>query len=316
MNQLSDISPDRIGPNPDNPRMIFRQEEMDSLMMSIAKHGVQVPITVYKDKGKYILLDGERRWRCSKKLNLKSIPALVQAKPNKLQNLLLMSNIHALREQWDYFTIATNLQKIIDLWESEQSETPNEIELSEATGLTRGQIRRCNLLLGLPERFKLMLLEELQLPKSRQKLTEDLFIEMERSLKTVVKRLPRFDGEIDRIRDVLISKVKNGVISAVTDFRQLGKIATSIENLNVEEKSAERAISKIFTDNDVSITDTYKNTVEFLYDERNVFHQLTLLNEYFDEIIDEQTVNVLDEKFIEELASLYDRVGKVLRSYK
>jgi len=316
MNQLRNISPDIVKPNPENPRMIFRQEEMDTLMVSIAKHGVQVPITVYKDGAKFVLIDGERRWRCAKKLNLKKIPALVQEKPNKLQNLILMSNIHALREQWDYFTIATNLQKIIDLWTKEHKVKPNEIELSSATGLTRGQIRRCNLLLDLPDNFKEMLMEELKLPKSKQKLSEDLFIEMEKSLKTVVKRIPKFENNLKEIRHVLVDKVKSGVITAVTDFRQLGKIATAIQNLDIEEKKAEKALQRIFTKNKVNIIDTYKDTVEFEYDEKRVFNQLAILNEYFEDIIDEGTVTELDNDFINELEELYKRLGIVLRNYK
>src|ERR1017187_9800389 len=97
--KLQQISPDEIERNPENPRLAFRQDEMENLMVSIARHGVQVPVSVYKEAGKYRLLDGERRWRCAKKLNLRFIPALVQAKPSELQNLVLMYNIHALREQ-------------------------------------------------------------------------------------------------------------------------------------------------------------------------------------------------------------------------
>ncbi|MEW8403717.1 MAG: ParB/RepB/Spo0J family partition protein [Candidatus Thiodiazotropha taylori] len=316
MNKLLQIPPDNIKPNPDNPRLIFRQEEMDVLMMSIARHGVQVPITVYRDRNNYVLLDGERRWRCSKKLNLKTIPALVQDKPTQLQNLLLMSNIHALREQWDYFTIATNLQKIINLWIDEKNTEPNEIDLSEATGLTRGQIRRCNLLLGLPSKFKDMLIDELQLPKSKQKVSEDLFIEMEKSLKTVTKRLPRYEESLDEIRDVLVSKVRKGVISAVTDFRQLGKIATAIKNLDLKEKTAVNALNRIFSDNKINITDTYKKTVEFQYDEKKFYNQLSSLNQYFEEIIEEESVKELDEDFIKELAELHLLVGHILREYK
>lgn len=97
---LKMIAPGDISPNPENPRLIFRQEEMESLLLSIDRYGIQVPITVYLDGGRYYLLDGERRWRCAGKLGLKSIPAIVQAKPTELQNLVLMYNIHALREQW------------------------------------------------------------------------------------------------------------------------------------------------------------------------------------------------------------------------
>ena len=222
--KLQNIPPGKIHPNPENPRLIFRQDEMDSLMVSIDSHGILVPLSVYRENNDYILIDGERRLRCAKKLNLPSIPALVQKKPTELQNLLLMYNIHALREQWDYYTIASNLARVIDLYERENGSKPNEIELSESTGLTRGQIRRCRLLLDLPEEFKELLLKELQLPKSQQKLTEDFFIEMERALKTVVIRFPAYKDNLDSIRNTLVEKFRKGTIQAVTDFRQMSKL--------------------------------------------------------------------------------------------
>ena len=95
--KLQQIPPEKIDRNPDNPRLIFRQEEMDSLMVSIDTLGIQVPLTVYREGRGYRLIDGERRWRCARKLNLKAVPALVQEKPTELENLLLMYNIHALQ---------------------------------------------------------------------------------------------------------------------------------------------------------------------------------------------------------------------------
>ena len=117
---LRQISSKKIRPNPENPRLIFRQDEMDSLMVSIDAHGILVPLTVYQENNDYFLIDGERRLRCANKLNLTSVPALVQGKPTELQNLLLMYNIHALREQWDYYTIASNLARVIELYELEK----------------------------------------------------------------------------------------------------------------------------------------------------------------------------------------------------
>jgi len=310
---LRNLSPDDISPNPENPRIIFRQEEMESLMLSIAKLGVQVPITAYEDGGKYYLLDGERRWRCSKKLNLRTIPTLIQDKPTPLNNLLLMYNIHALREQWDYYTIASKLQRIINLYSEEYGRIPNETELSEETGLSRGQVRRCQLLLKLPERFKDMLLEELERPKSQQKLTEDFFIEMERSLKTVINRVPDFADNIEDIRDTLIEKYRNGAIGAVTDFRQLSKIATSIENLGVAERKAKSALGKVFNSNNkVGISDVYKQTVEFEYDEKKAEQHISFLYEYFEEIIEEDKLNLLDSEFLDELKRLQTQLTKLL----
>lgn len=145
--KLKQIPIDLIGPNPENPRIVFRQEELDSLLISIKRIGIQVPISVYEDGERYVLIDGERRWRTARKLNHKTIPAIIQEKPTTLKNLLLMFNIHSLREQWDLFTIANKITKLIDLLAAELGHRPNEIELSEQTGLSRGKIRRCNLLI-------------------------------------------------------------------------------------------------------------------------------------------------------------------------
>lgn len=311
--KLSQIPPDDIVSNPENPRIIFRQEEMESLLVSISNLGIQVPITVYKDRKKYVLIDGERRWRCAKKLNLKKIPALVQEKPTPLQNLLLMYNIHALREQWDYYTIASKLKRVKKLFKLEFDREPNEVELSEQTGLKRGQIRRCQLLLDLPNRFQDMLLKELELPKSRQKLSEDFFIEMERSLKTVTKRLPEFANNIDSIRDTLVKKFKKGSIGAVTDFRYLSKIATAIKNLGIKKATAERALSKIFDpENKVGIRDQYKKTVEFEYEEKNVSRQIENLIEFFDDILKDHKQDQLDKEFRGAIEKLYERLKKLL----
>lgn len=307
--RLKYLSPDEILPNPENPRIFFRQEELESLVVSIAKIGIQVPIAVYQDQGKYYLLDGERRWRSSQKLNLKKIPALIQDKPSPLQNLLLMYNIHALREQWDYFTIASKLQRIIDLFEKEEGYKPNEIELSEKTGLARGQIRRCNLLLSLPKEYHELLLKELELPKFKQKLSEDFFIEMEKSLKTVTNNFPQFSDNLNEIRNTLIEKYREGVINAVTDFRQLAKIATSVNNLGLEEEAVEKALENIFIPkNNVDIKETFKNTVEFEYDEQHAYRQLTFLLEYVGEIQQENQISDLDATFIDNLKNLYQQL--------
>ena len=311
--KLQQIPPEKIDRNPDNPRLIFRQEEMDSLMVSIDTHGIQVPLSVYLEGSGYRLIDGERRWRCARKLNLKTVPALVQEKPTELENLLLMYNIHALREQWDYYAIASKLTRVIELFIHENGYEPNEKELSEATGLTRGSIRRCRLLLSLPEKFKDMLLVELELPKAQQKLSEDFFIEMERSLKTVTKRLPEYEGRLGEIRETLIGTFREGTIPAVTDFRQLSKIATAVDNLDVAKKTAKRSLDKIFNAQDrTSIRKAYEETVEFGYDEKKASRQIQSLTEFFDEVIDARLEKDLDKEFLSHLNELYERLKTLL----
>ncbi len=311
---LKQIPVSQIQPNKDNPRLVFRQEEMESLMVSIDNHGIQVPITVFSDGDGFTLLDGERRWRCAKKLSLKTIPALIQEKPTELENLVLMYNIHALREQWDYFTIASKLDDVMRLYEQEHSVVANEVILSELTGLTRGAIRRCQLLLNLPDRFKVMLRDELEKPKAQQRLSEDFFIEMERSLKTVTNRIPEFESELDNMRNGLITKFRDGRISAVTDFRQLSKIATAVQTLGVAEQKARRALRKVFNpDNKTNIRDAYRDTVEFGYVEKRAGQNVRSLLEFIENVEKEHLDGELDEPLIADLTSLHDLIGRILR---
>lgn len=309
---VREISPDEIERNPENPRLFFRSEEMDTLLASIQRYGIQVPITVYQDKRRYTLIDGERRWRCAKKLNLQKIPALVQPKPSELTNLLLMFNIHALREQWDYFTIANKLPNVIALYEEENKTTPNEIELSAITGLTRGQIRRCRYLLDMPKRYRHMLAIELALPKQQQKLSEDLFIEMERSLKTVQNYVPDAVDNLNSARDALIGKFRREVIGNITDFRMLSKIATSINNLGVKETRARQAITQIFNpNNNVGIEELYAEHFELRYDEKKITQNIQSLTEYLAAHTDSD--EDLAQDIREALKKLQRLIIKVLR---
>jgi ParB family chromosome partitioning protein len=253
---LKQISPDIILSNPDNPRIYFRPKEMEELEVSIQKIGIQVPVSVFEDSnGNYVLIDGERRTRCARKLNLDTIPALVQKQPSHLQNLLLMSSIHALREQWDYLTIALNLEKILKLYKKELGEKPSESTLSKETGLSRSQIRRCMLLLNIPSRYRDELKDELNKKKSDQIITEDFFLEMEGALRAVNRRFPEYVERVDEIRDTLIKKRRDGIIGAVTDFRKLTKIATSPDNVRIRKNTINRALDKVFSP-------TNKSTIE------------------------------------------------------
>jgi len=312
---LREISPDRIKRNPENPRLFFRDEEMDTLTASIKRYGVQVPITVYADGSEFVLIDGERRWRCARKLNLHRIPALVQEKPTRLENLLLMFNIHALREQWDYLTIARKLPDVIELFEREKGREPTEAELSELTGLTRGQIRRCRFLLDLPDRYRELLEKELALPKQIQTLSEDFFIEMERALKTVRTRVPNAVPNLNAARDALIAKFRGKIITNITDFRKLSKIATSINNIGVKEAKAREALREIFNPSTkTSISDVYAEHFEMRYDERKVLLSVESIYEYLEYSMDQDSDIEIGNDLREKLIKLQALIRRLLKS--
>jgi len=67
--------------NPDQPRKIFTEAEVDELAASIREKGVLQPILVRPAPGapgEYQIVAGERRWRAAQKAGLRSVPVLVR----------------------------------------------------------------------------------------------------------------------------------------------------------------------------------------------------------------------------------------------
>ncbi len=80
MERIHRLSIELIEPNLNQPRRHFDQKSIEELADSIKKHGVLQPIIVSptKDKDKFQLIAGERRWRAAKLAGLATIPAIVR----------------------------------------------------------------------------------------------------------------------------------------------------------------------------------------------------------------------------------------------
>jgi ParB family chromosome partitioning protein len=304
--KLLQVDTELIDRNPDNPRINFRQAELDELQESIRLYGVQVPISVYKQDGRYVLIDGERRWRCCLKLNKKKIPALVQEKPTPLTNLILMFNIHSLREQWDLLTIALKLPKVIKFLTEDLGRTPNEREISEKTGLARGVIRRCKLLIDLPDEYKESIKDELTKPRSQQILTEDFFIEMERALTTVSRAMPEVVPDRNAARDVLIKKYKTNVIGNLVQLRQIPKIARA-ESVEANKAVAKSALKKLFQENHYTIEQAYEDSVSEAYSERDIVSRAHSLTERLARL----SPGDIDDELRETLGELREQIQRL-----
>jgi len=235
------------------------------------------------------------------------MPALVQEKPDTLTNLLLMFSIHALREQWDLLTMASKLPAIIDLLQRKTRKRPTEAQISEETSLKRSTIRRCKLLIDLPQHYLDDMLLELRKPKNEQKLTEDFFIEMERGLKTVERAMPRAlpDGDKDKARRVLIKKFKSSVIDNRTHFRNLGKIARA-EGIDEETRLA--ALLQVFGDNQYSLETAFNESVAGLYVEKDILSKISSLEARIEDLDPDE----LDEDLRSRLKELDKKIRALL----
>jgi ParB family chromosome partitioning protein len=308
---LRQIPPTQISRNPDNPRLFFRDEDMDPLIESIRNVGVLVPLTVYRESADhYVLLDGERRWRAARRLNRPTVPAIVQPKPPKLENILRMFNIHNVRTEWDQLASALKLGEVVALIKKEQGHDPTTNELASLLGLTPSAVRRLLDIWRLPEEHKAIIREELKKPKAQQKLTEDFFFELQKAVKTI----KRYEPEVLPTRedekafgDSMIEKYGAGKIDSIIQFRSVSRIARG-EKSGVSKRRVVSALTRLMKENDYSIPRAYEATVEHPLWEKDLRNRIRDLSKKLEEIGAEG----VDDDVRSELLSLRDRINRIL----
>lgn len=273
--QVRFLDPNLLNPNPDNPRLIFHEDELNTLADSISKQGILVPLTIYQDGKKYFLLDGERRWRCSLRLGLSSVPVIIQPKPDYMQNLMMMFAIHNARRDWDPLPTALKLEELEKEFIKRHRYTPTVTELSGIASIPRGEIIRLKKLLKLPKEYRKELLEELNKPRSAQVLTVDHVIETSGGVEALAKRGLISGNEIEPLRRAIIQKFRDKVIDNTVAPRKLRNLARAVERNEVSISTAQLVIHKLLTDPKYSIDQAYLETVERA-DFEHGLEQLTL----------------------------------------
>ncbi len=248
--------------NPENPRLIFRQEELDELQDSIAQNGILVPLTIFQDGRHFYILDGERRWRCASKLGLPKVPVIVQPKPDRLQNLMMMFAIHNARKDWDPLPTAFKLEELENEFTKRNSKKPTESELAGIASLSRGEVRRLKVLLSLPRDYRSELMGELDKPRSKQEITVDHVLEATRAAAALRKRSVVDQSEEERLRRAIIDKFRSKVINNTVAPRKLVRMARAVQRGEVSQTAARTAVRKLITEPKYDIDRAFKDTVE------------------------------------------------------
>lgn len=140
---IVELDIDSIEVNPFQPRSNFNDVALRELATSIKELGVIQPITVRKlDFNKYQLVSGERRYRASKLIGLKTIPSYIRiANDQESLEMALVENIQ--RQDLDPIEIALSYQRLIDEIELTQE------KLSDRVGKKRSTIANYMRLLKL-----------------------------------------------------------------------------------------------------------------------------------------------------------------------
>lgn len=124
---------EKIDRNLEQPRRSFPPESINAIALSLESNGQQEPIILIdQQNGRYLLFDGERRWRGAKQLNWATLEAVVIPQPEALHRRVLLASLH--RENLNPLDTAEALVKEIAFQSHLQSE---EIPRILRTGVRR-----------------------------------------------------------------------------------------------------------------------------------------------------------------------------------
>ncbi|MEL7471004.1 MAG: ParB/RepB/Spo0J family partition protein [Pseudomonadota bacterium] len=137
---------DLIEANPDQPRRVFREAELDELAMSLKSHGLLQPVLLRPhpaDAKKYQIIAGERRWRAAQRAEIHSVPAVIRdVNDRELLEFAIVENVQ--RVDLDPIEEARGYAQLIEHYGYTQE------ELSGVIGKSRSQLANAMRLLALP----------------------------------------------------------------------------------------------------------------------------------------------------------------------
>ena len=146
---INEVEMKLIFANPNQPRSFFDEEALTELATSIRELGVISPITLRQNEnGTYQIIAGERRFRASKLIGMKTIPAYVKtAEDEQVMEMALIENIQ--REDLNAIEIALTFYRLMEEYKLTQE------RLSVRVGKKRTTIANYLRLLRLPAEIQM-----------------------------------------------------------------------------------------------------------------------------------------------------------------
>ncbi|MBI1812670.1 ParB N-terminal domain-containing protein [Candidatus Peregrinibacteria bacterium] len=180
--QLAELSIDQLQIDPDNPRM--------------------------KVEGRYIIIDGHRRYLCAKKLEMKTVPCRIYPKLQPAELALRRFEVQNNRVEWGPLERAEAFAQI-----KRAEGFDKDKDLAGYLGLSPTMVSSSLKLLNQHTRYKDLF--------EAHELKETYAIEFSR-IRDFLRDVREFD--IPKIIEILLLKAKHKVIKNGKSFRMIGKI--------------------------------------------------------------------------------------------
>ena len=193
----------------DQPRKFFDASKMKALAESIKRDGIMQPLIVEEmGKGKYLLIDGERRFRAAIQVGLAVVPAIVEPHRDETERKIRQFALQEQHESW------TPVEKAIAL-------------LGLAAALDTTLIDVCNQVgMGSNERDRYVAFASIT--NKEAYLRSEIPIAFAKPIRSVVNHArkvtievleePFTHSEERAMEKKLIEQIKTGIINNNTDF--------------------------------------------------------------------------------------------------
>lgn len=279
------------------PRKDFAADKMARLKSSIRKYGIKIPLVVEDmGNGKYLLQDGERRFRAAKDLKIEIVPVVIEKPNTKINRIVQQFHIQELKEGWS----PTEKAMVVN-------------ELSEEMGISMVDI--CSLL-EMPSTTVSRYLAFSKLINRDTFQKQNISIEFATYIETLKNKVRSiyqdrnmtFDRAVEKkLENAVIRRVSEGTIRNRTDITKIKDSFTS------DYKTIEEFIEGDITPSEMYSTSEAQEAYEYRNIQNGARNFLVHINAYRG--IDKKKVKV-DEKTIKYMRSLRNVLDNLINSWE
>ena len=234
-----------LTPNPYQPRLDFKHEELEQLSESIKKYGILAPLLVSKHGDGYQLVAGERRWQAATLIGMEKVPVIVRATTDleKLELSLLENlqreNLNPIEEALAYKRLISEFnmtqEQVADRVNKNRSSVANTIRLLNLPSEIQDAIRLGTISQGQAKIILSVSDEKYQKKLFRKIIREGMTVRETRRAKTSLKKTDPVEAvdletslDEEKLRNYLDTRVK---IEKIDDGGRLVVDYYSLEEL-------------------------------------------------------------------------------------
>lgn len=293
---------DQIVADENQPRKNFNPERIAELEKSIKRYGIMNPLLVEKVGNKYLLVDGERRYRASQQMGLAEVPVIVSEPLDGTDRLIKQFHVQEQHEGW------TALEKAVAVIKLADSLKVGLPTLADMLSLPPRTIQEYTALGKVLEK-KEFIKQEISVHYSGDIVSVVTFA------KTMYRKIDaEFTEEMQRgLEKAIITHIKRGDIKTQRDVTRLK------DAMRVDPKSIEKFINnpkmtsqKLFLESNAKVAYYFRNAVQLSYNlSTSIRNGIPLgMEKLFKEDEDSTAYNALKMAHTE-LTKLLNKVSRV-----